>query len=55
VTPRAASSLFTPTPVPEPNLLQEPLGRFAVATTLLLLLAILALIYWIMSRRNDDY
>ena len=55
VTPRPAGSLWTPTPVPQPNLLQQPVARFGVVAFLLLLLAILALLYWILSRRHDDY
>ena len=55
VTPRPAGSLFTPTPIPAPNVLQQPMGRFAIVTFLLLLLAILALLYWILSRRHDEY
>ncbi len=53
VTPRPASSLFTPTPVPVQGLLDNPVNRFGIITVLLILLAIVSLLYWMRTRRED--
>lgn len=51
VTPRPAGSLFTPTPVPV-NLLENPVNRVGVISVLLMVLAIIILVYWLISRRR---
>ena len=55
VTPRPAGSLFTPTPVPAPSLLDNPVNRLGVIVILLIVLAIIVLVYWISGRRNDEF
>jgi hypothetical protein len=51
VTPRPAGSLSTPTPVPV-NVLESPVNRVGVIAILLIVLAIIVLIYWLVSRRR---
>jgi hypothetical protein len=53
VTPRPASSLWTPTPTPVPGLLDSPTNRLGVVTILVILLAIIGLILWWMERTRD--
>lgn len=53
VTPRPASSLFTPTPVPVPSALENPVNRFGIIVVLMILLAIVSLIYWMVTRRDN--
>ncbi len=54
VTPRPASSLFTPTPIPTLTVLDNPVSRLGIVTVLLIILAILGLIYVLLGRRNND-
>lgn len=56
VTPRPAGSLFTPTPPPTPGplaVLENPVNRLGIIAMLFIVLAVLALVYWLMSRRHD--
>lgn len=53
LTPRPASSLYTPTPLPEPGLLDDPVNRLGIVALLSIVAAILMLVYWLMGRRDD--
>ena len=52
VTPRPASSLFTPTVTPVPGVLENPVNRLGAIAVLLILAAIVGLVYVILGRRN---
>lgn len=54
VTPRPASSLFTPTPTPVPNPLAEPTTQSGVLAVLFVALAVVGAVYLFMRRRDDD-
>jgi hypothetical protein len=53
VTPRPASSLFTPTPIPPPSVLDDPVTQQGILAILLIALAAVGLAYLILRRRGS--
>jgi len=53
VTPRPASALYTPTPIPQPTALDDPVTQQGILAILLIALAVVGLIALIMRRRGN--
>lgn len=53
VTPRPASSLFTPTAIPPPSVLDDPVTQQGILAILLIALAAVGLVYLIMRRHGN--